>query len=33
VKAGVTNVCNVTGGVLALSASRATMNQGAAAHG
>jgi glyoxylase-like metal-dependent hydrolase (beta-lactamase superfamily II)/rhodanese-related sulfurtransferase len=32
VKAGLTNVCNVTGGVLALSASRATMNQGAAAH-
>jgi glyoxylase-like metal-dependent hydrolase (beta-lactamase superfamily II)/rhodanese-related sulfurtransferase len=33
VKAGVTNVCNVTGGVLALNASRSTTSQGAQAHG
>jgi glyoxylase-like metal-dependent hydrolase (beta-lactamase superfamily II) len=33
VKVGVTNVCNVTGGVLALNASRPTTSQGAKAHG
>jgi rhodanese-related sulfurtransferase len=33
VKAGVTNVCNVTGGVLALNASRSSTSVGAQAHG